>query len=141
MLGLVAYQTLIYWNLKKMKTKSKAATCGKELSLEERVQNAFHASEIEALFDEGDVGMVTVLGKFQVTSLLYHLVAGQLESINMALIAGVEYTTAELVGDLCWSSLDDEGKREMALCIKHFATNPAAKLIDTETGTFISAAD
>jgi hypothetical protein len=48
--------------------------------------------------------------------------------------SNIEYTPWDLIGDEYWSRLGAPGKREMELCLKHFAANPEAKLIDTETG-------
>jgi hypothetical protein len=110
-----------------------------ETSHSELILNALRADEIENLFQQQEPVMVTVLGKFQVTPMLYQLVAGQLESIELNLIEGVEYTPKELIGDADWFSFDREGHREMELCIKHFAANEKSSLIDTRTGTFMQA--
>jgi hypothetical protein len=134
-------RTTTFLNAIYMFIKSKpAASSSKALPVKKLVQDAVSAAEIASLLGDGYTGMVTVLGKFQVTPMMYHLVAGQLESIHLNLIEGVEYTAAELVGDSWWSYFDHAGKREMELCIKHFAANPAAKLIDTDLGTFELAA-
>ena len=121
-----------------MKQKSMiAASSRKALPVEKLAQGLVRSSEIAALFNEdGAPGLITVLGKYQVTPMLYHLVAHQLESIHINLIDGVEYTPSDLIGDEYWSRFGASGKREMELCLKHFAANPEAKLLDTETGTF-----
>jgi hypothetical protein len=120
------------------KTKAVAVE-NEEMSYEKRFENALHAFEIAALFDEKEPGLVTVLKKFRVTPMLYVLVAGQIDSITRNLIDGIEYSPADLIGDEYWSQFDEEGQREMALCVKHFAANPRSKLTDTETGTFVLA--
>jgi hypothetical protein len=120
------------------KTK-KVAVGSNAMSYEERFENAVHADEINALFDEQEPGLVTVLKKFRVTPMLYVLVAGQIDSITRNLIDGIEYSPADLIGDEYWSQFDKEGQREMALCVKHFAVNSRSTLTDTETGTFMLA--
>lgn len=114
-----------------------AASSGKALPVEKLAEGLVRSSEIVTLFNEdGAPGLITVLGKFQVTPMIYHLVAHQLESIHVNLIRDIEYTPSDLIGDEYWSRFGAPGKREMELCLKHFAANPEAKLLDTETGTF-----
>lgn len=123
------------------KTKIVTLTNG-DMSFLERVQNALHSDEIEALYDELEPGqrqaaeMVIVLNKFQVTPMLYSMVAKQLETIANNLLKDIEYSPGELMGDDCWTTFGSEGRREMDLCIKHFATHPNAVLKDTHRGTF-----
>lgn len=83
--------------------------------------------------------MITVLGKYEVTPMLYALTAGQLDSIDSHLISGIGYTPAELIGDECWTGFRKEAEREFELCIKHFAAHPDAMLIDLKNGTFTRA--
>ena len=112
------------------------ASSDNALPIKKLVEDALNPSEIDSLLGEGSTEMVTVLGKFQVTPMLYHLVACQLETIRLNLIEGVEYAPWDLIGDEYWSRFGPTGKREMELCLKHFAANPEAKLLDTETGSF-----
>lgn len=119
----------------KKQTKN-AASGGNALQVKKSVEDAVSSVEIDSLLGEGYTDMVTVLGRFKVTPMLYHLVACQLESIRLSLMQGVEYEPWDLIGDEYWSRFGAHGKREMELCLKHFAANPEAKLIDTETGTF-----
>lgn len=65
--------------------------------------------------------------------------AAQLESIELNLLEGEEYTPREIIGDCHWSSFGHDGHREMELGIKHFAANEKSSLIDTLTGTFTRA--
>jgi hypothetical protein len=126
-------------------TKKHIATSSqnKTMSFDERVQNALHADEIDALYDElapgQDAGMVTVLNKYQVTPMLYTLVAKQLDSIALNLMNGIEYSPADLIGDGNWTEFDPEWRRELELCIKHFAAHPKATLKDLRNGNFTRA--
>ncbi len=124
----------------KMTKNAKAVALGNnEMSYEERLENAIHADEIEALFSEKEPKLVTVLKKFQVTPMLYHLAANQLDSIKNNLVDGFEYEASELVSDEYWTEYDWAWRRELELCIKHFAANPRSRLTDTKTGKFVLA--
>lgn len=120
------------------KTRSIASN-GKTPPVNKRPEDALHANEIATLFNLGDPGMITVLGKFEVSPMLYHLVASQLDIIDKHLIKGVEYTPLELIGDRWWCMFGEDGERELELCIKHFAAHPNATLFDLKTGTFTPA--
>jgi hypothetical protein len=119
-----------------MKKATIVATGSKTQSVKKRPEDALHACEIATLFNPGDAGLVTVLGKYAVTPMLYELVAHQLDAIERNLLHDVEYTPAELMGDEYWSDFDSAGQREMELCIKHFAAHPDAILRDTLKGNF-----
>lgn len=110
-----------------------------EMTHEARILDALCADELECLFQEKEPGLITVLGKFRVTPMLYQLVAAQLEGIDQNLMVNVEYTAAELMGDEVWSTFGPKGQREMVLCLKQFALNERCALIDTGTGTFVYA--
>lgn len=120
----------------KKTAKSGKSSNGIEQSYEERVSNALHEDEIHSLFKEQEPGMVTVLNIYQVTPMLYSLVAGQLDAISNNLMADIKYSPAELIGDEYWSMFGAGGQREMELCIKHFAAHPKSHLRDNLNGTF-----
>lgn len=122
-----------------MKKTTSAATSSKTQPGKKRPEDALHAKEIVTLFNSGDPGMITVLGKFEVTPMLYELVASQLDIIDKHLIKGVEYTPLELIGDMWWCTFGEDGEREFELCIKHFAAHPDATLIDLKNGMFTRA--
>ncbi len=101
------------------------------------VELMFDADEILDTFDDPAYNhMVTVLGKFQVTPMLYHLVACHLGDIKMNLIDDCRYTADELIGDADWEQFKGPARREMELCLKHFATLPESYLMDSEKGYF-----
>ena len=97
------------------------------------------ASATFAFFEKYDASphdLCTVLDKFQVTPMLFHLTGSCLESIQRNLIKGEFYTPSELVGDENWWHRDGAWKREIELCLKHFANYPDFGLRATERGTF-----
>jgi hypothetical protein len=120
----------------KVTANSGKSANGIEQSYEERVSNALHGDEIHNLFNEREPGMVTALGIYQVTPKLYSIVAGQLDAISNNLMDGVKYRAAELIGDENYLKFGPGGKREMELCIKHFAAQPHSQLHDHKDGTF-----
>ncbi len=81
-------------------------------------------------------GLCTVLDKFQVTPMLFYLVGTRLEDIRCNLVTGETYRPQELIGDEWWVPFDGAWKREIELCLKHFAMRPDFELRDTERGTF-----
>ena len=80
--------------------------------------------------------MCIVLEKYQVTPMLFHLVGTRLEDIRCNLVTGETYRPQELIGDEWWVPFDGAWKREIELCLKHFAMRPDFELRDTERGTF-----
>ncbi len=104
-----------------------------------RIQNAWEPSEIKSLMD-GLPGhsLIKVLGKFQVTPMLYAYTAHHLAGVCDLLIPDVQYSVRELVGDECWA--EGEGshgwRRELELCLKHFAQNPDSPINDLKNGYF-----
>ncbi len=87
-------------------------------------------------FERPPNDLCTVLDKFQVTPMLFHLVGVALEDIRRNLIEGEMYKPSELVGDENWGPGDGPWKREIELCIKHFATYPEFGLRATGCGNF-----
>ena len=87
-------------------------------------------------YDASPHDLCTVLDKFQVTPMLFELVGVALESIQRNLIKGEFYTPSELVGDENWGHRDGAWRREIELCLKHFANYPDFGLRATERGTF-----
>ena len=97
------------------------------------------APEILEFFEKYDAcphDLCIVLKKYKVTPMLFHLAGVALESIQQNLIEDECYTPSELVGDEYWGARDRAWKREIELCVKHFATYPEFGLRDTEEGTF-----
>ena len=97
------------------------------------------APEVTAFFEKYERSpndLVIVLEKFQVTPMLFELVGVALESIQRNLIKGEFYTPSELVGDENWGPWGGPWKREIELCLKHFALYPDFGLRATERGTF-----
>ena len=88
-------------------------------------------------YDRSPHDLCIVLEKYKVTPMLFHLVGVALESIQRNLIEGETYTPSELVGNENWEPHDRAWKREIELCLKHFAADPAFKLIATEQGAFV----
>ena len=96
-------------------------------------------SEVLAFFEKYERptnDLCIVLEKFRVTPMLFHLVGVTLKSIQRNLIEGELYTPSELVGDEHWGPRDYAWKREIELCIKHFATYPEFGLRANGCGDF-----
>lgn len=115
------------------------AKSSKAPPVNKRPEDMLDAEEISALFRQSEPGMITVLGKFEVTPMIYASVAQQLDSIFWTLVSDEEYSPAELIGDKDWSCFGPDGRRAMELCIKHFAAHPEATLIDLKNGMFALA--
>ena len=95
--------------------------------------------ETLAFFEKYDASphdLCTVLGKFRVTPMLFRLTGSCLENIQRNLIDGEMYTPSELVGDENWGPWGGPWKREIELCLKHFAAYPEFGLRATGCGNF-----
>lgn len=97
------------------------------------------APEEAAFFEKHDRspnGLCSVLDKFQVTPMLFHLVGSRLEDIRYNLVTGETYTPQELIGDQWWTPFNGAWRRELELCVQHFARNKHFGLRDTGSNTF-----
>ena len=97
---------------------------------------AFETIAFFEKYERSPNDLCIVLDKFQVTPMLFHLTGSCLENIQRNLIEGEMYTPSELVGDENWGPYDGAFKREIELCLKHFANYPDFGLRATERGTF-----
>ena len=74
--------------------------------------------------------LVILLDKYTVEADFFDEVESQFCEIYPSLLDDVDYTPAELVGELFWANLTDLGKRVAILCLKHLATEPDVPLVD-----------
>jgi hypothetical protein len=119
---------------------------GNDAKLNALIENAIDPVEIDSLMNRlSNVGLVRVLGKFNVTPMLYHVTANELARIDKHLIKAVNYSVADLLGDRWWGMFaskgsnddgDGDGQREFDLSVKHFAAHPKSRLHDNKDGTF-----
>ncbi len=80
--------------------------------------------------DMGPTGNTVLLNKFKVDSMLLQNVQSNFEDILPSLMAGVEYSTEDIVGAELWADWTLLGQRHAHLCLKHLATLPGARLAD-----------
>ena len=87
--------------------------------------------ESQAVGVEGQASeLVIVLDKYTVEEDFFDAVEEQFSEIYSSLLDDVDYTPAEVVGELFWANLTDLGKRVAILCLKHLATEPDVPLVD-----------
>jgi hypothetical protein len=83
-----------------------------------------------AKVEEQEAELVILLDKYIVEADFLDEVAGQFYEIYPSLLDDVDYSPAEIVGELFWANLTDLGQRIALLCLKHLATEPEVPLVD-----------
>lgn len=89
------------------------------------------ATEAPVMHDEdAEPELVILLNKYVVEADFLEEVEGQFHDIYPALLDDVDYTPAEIVGEIYWANLTNVGQRLAVLCLKELATDPEVPLID-----------
>jgi hypothetical protein len=92
---------------------------------------ALQATETPAVQDEDtETELVILLDKYIVEADFLDEIESQFIDIYPALLEDVDYTPAELVGEIYWANLTDAGKRLAILSLKHLATEGDVPLVD-----------
>lgn len=95
-----------------------------------------HNTNANALSDESNStdDTMIVLGKFKVHTGLFETVQSSVDAIYPCLIAGVDYTPVDLIGEPLWDDLTGIAQRQAIHCLQHLATLPGSRL-DHESST------
>lgn len=80
--------------------------------------------------DDQEAEFVILSDKYIVEAEFLEEIESRFMDIYPSLLEGVEYTPAELVGEVYWAALIDVGQRLAILCLKHLATEDDVPLCD-----------
>lgn len=75
-------------------------------------------------------GTTILLGKFKVETEYFEIIENRFSDIAPLLLAEIDYTAQDLVGQDMWTELTGFGQRQAVLCLQHMATAPGAGLTD-----------
>ena len=71
-----------------------------------------------------------LLDKFKVDTEFFELVESRFEEIYPALLAHVDYTPVDLIGEPLWADLTGLAQRQAVHCLSHLATLAGARLFE-----------
>ena len=80
--------------------------------------------------DDQEAELIILLDKYQVEVDFFEEIESRFSDIYPALLEEVDYTPAELVGEVFWSELTDVGQRMTILSLKHLATEDDVPLCE-----------